>query len=66
MLKVLIIAIVLIGLAFAGFAIKMLVSKNGEFRKSCSSADPKTGERYGCSCGHGDGGASCENRQGAH
>ena len=64
LLKILIISIVLIGLAFAGFGIKMLLTKKGEFKKSCSSADPSTGERYGCSCGHGDGGESCDNQDG--
>jgi len=61
LLKILIISIVLIGIAFAGFAIKILLTKNGEFKKSCSSVDPTSGERYGCSCGSGDGGEACEN-----
>jgi hypothetical protein len=61
LLKVLIISIVFIGMAFAGFAIKILLTKNGEFKKSCSSVDPETGERYGCSCGSGNGGEECEN-----
>jgi len=61
LLKILLISILLIGLAFAGFAIKILLTKNGEFKKSCSSVDPKTGERYGCSCGNADGGEACEN-----
>jgi hypothetical protein len=61
LLKVLIISIVFVGLAFAGFAIKILLTKNGEFKKSCSSVDPTTGERYGCSCGIGDGGEACDN-----
>ena len=35
--------------------------KDGEFKKSCSSVHPKTGERLGCVCGsQGDG--SCENK----
>ena len=62
-LKILLISIVLIGLAFAGFAIKILLSKNGEFKKSCSSVDPATGKRYGCSCWDEGGGEACENRQ---
>jgi hypothetical protein len=61
-LNLLIVSIVLVGLAFAGFAIKILLTKNGEFKKSCSSIDPKTGERYGCTCGQGDGGESCVNK----
>ena len=63
LLKILIISIILVGLAFAGFAIKILLTKNGEFKKSCSSLDPTTGERYGCSCGDGGGGEACENSQ---
>lgn len=62
LLQVLLISIVLIGLAFAGFAIKILFKKNGEFKKSCASMDPVTGERYGCSCGSADGGEECRNK----
>jgi hypothetical protein len=61
-LQVLIISIVLIGLAFAGIAIKILLKKNGEFKKSCSSIDPETGQVYGCSCGKAEGGLECENK----
>jgi hypothetical protein len=63
LLKVLIISIILLGLAFAGFAIKILLTKNGEFKKSCSSIDPVSGERYGCSCGSASGGENCENKK---
>ncbi|MBP6870785.1 MAG: hypothetical protein KBC43_02145 [Bacteroidales bacterium] len=65
MLNVILITILFVGLAFAGFAIKILLTKKGEFKKSCSSVDPVTGERYGCSCGSGDGGETCSNRQGS-
>jgi hypothetical protein len=61
LLPVLLVSIVLIGLAFAGFAIKMFFSKTAEFKKSCASIDPVTGKPYGCSCGSADGGESCEN-----
>jgi hypothetical protein len=63
LLNVLIISIVLIGLAFAGIAVKIIFKKNGEFKKSCSSIDPVTGQPYGCSCGNEDGGEACENSQ---
>jgi hypothetical protein len=62
LLNVFIIAIIFIGIAFAGFAIKILLQKNGEFKKSCASIDPVTGERYGCSCGNADGGETCSNK----
>lgn len=62
LLKILLIAIILVGLAFAGFAIKMFFVKGGEFKKQCSSVDPLTGQRMGCSCGNADGGENCENR----
>jgi len=60
-LKILIISVVLIGLAIAGIAIKMFLKKGGEFKKQCSSVDPETGERFGCTCGKADGGEACEN-----
>jgi hypothetical protein len=63
LLNVLIISIVLIGLAFAGFAVKILFQKNGEFKKSCSSIDPETGQAYGCSCGSAVEGEGCENKK---
>jgi hypothetical protein len=63
MLQVLLISIVLLSIAIAGFAIKMFFFRDAEFKKSCSSVDPTTGERYGCSCGSGDGGEACENKQ---
>jgi hypothetical protein len=50
---VIIIAIVFLGLAFAGIAIKILLKKNGEFSGTCASQNPhlnKEGEN--CSfCG---------------
>lgn len=61
MLKGILFAVLLIGLAIAGIAVKMFVKKDGEFRKSCSSVDPKTGERYGCTCGKSEG-LSCDNK----
>jgi hypothetical protein len=60
-LKILIISVVLIGLAIAGIAIKMFLKKGGEFKKQCSSVDPDTGERFGCTCGKAEGGEACEN-----
>ncbi len=50
-LKVVLLAVIIVGLSIAGIAIKMFVHKGGEFKKSCSSTDPHTGQRIGCSCG---------------
>jgi hypothetical protein len=50
MLKLLIPAIILIGLAFLGIAIKMFFIKGAEFKKSCSSVDVGNGQKIGCSC----------------
>jgi hypothetical protein len=61
MLKLLIITIILVGLAIAAIAIKMFVKKDGEFKKSCSSVDPDTGQRIGCSCGKSSD-ETCENK----
>lgn len=60
-LKILLITIVLLALAISGIAIKMFLKKGGEFKKQCSSVDPDTGERFGCTCGKEKGGEPCEN-----
>ena len=60
-LKILILSVILVGLAIAGIAIKMFLKKGGEFKKQCSSFDPETGERYGCTCGKADSGEACDN-----
>jgi len=60
-IKILIITIILLALAISGIAIKMFLKKGGEFKKQCSSVDPETGERFGCTCGKAEGGESCEN-----
>lgn len=62
MWKLLLLSIILIGIAVAAIAIKMFVKKEGEFKKACSSVDPKTGKPIGCTCGNADGGESCDNR----
>ncbi|MBU3927832.1 MAG: hypothetical protein KKB74_08510 [Bacteroidetes bacterium] len=63
-LKVLLISVVFIGLAVAGFAIKMFFVKNGEFKKQCSSVDPHTGKALGCSCEGAPGDGSCRKEGG--
>jgi len=62
LLQVFLIAIALLGLAFAGFAIKMLFIKGAQFKKQCASVDPLTGDKMACGCGEGGGGESCENK----
>ncbi|MBU0488215.1 MAG: hypothetical protein KKD31_09740 [Bacteroidetes bacterium] len=52
-LKVIILTVVLVAVAFLAIGIKMFFQKGGEFKKSCNSVDPKTGEKYGCTCGEG-------------
>jgi hypothetical protein len=59
-IKILLITVVFLALAFAGFAVKMFFKKDGEFKKQCSTVDPKTGQPLGCSCG-GKGDGSCRN-----
>ncbi len=44
------IAITLLGLAFAGIAIKILVKKDGEFSGTCASKNPMLREE-GVACG---------------
>ncbi|MDY0101542.1 MAG: hypothetical protein RBS07_01300 [Lentimicrobium sp.] len=59
-LKVIILTVLIVGLSIAGIAVKMFFKKGGEFKKSCGSVDPHTGQRIGCSCGKAEG-ASCDN-----
>ena len=61
--KIMLITVVLIAIAFAAIGIKMFLKKDGKFEKQCSTVDPETGKRVGCSCGAGDGGSSCENKK---
>jgi hypothetical protein len=50
MFKLFLLALILVGIAVAGIAIKMFVVKNGQFKKQCSSLDPATGKAVGCTC----------------
>jgi len=43
-LKLLLLTIGLLAIAFAGFAVKMFFKKDGEFKKQCSTVDPHTGK----------------------
>ena len=59
--KILLITIVFLALAFAGFAIKMFVKKDGQFEKKCSSVDPNTGQKLSCVCDN-DMEGTCDNK----
>ncbi|MFH1120299.1 MAG: hypothetical protein V1775_10780 [Bacteroidota bacterium] len=64
-IKILLIATVLIGLSVAGIAVKMFFLKGSEFKKSCSSIDPSTGTKVGCSCSNnGEQAGNCQNNKG--
>jgi len=58
-LKLFLLTIGLLAIAFAGFAIKMFVKKDGEFKKQCSTVEPRTGKYLGCSCEGQPGDGSC-------
>ncbi len=51
MLQIMLITVALLALAFAGIGIKMFLKKDGKFTKQCSTIDPETGKRLGCTCG---------------
>lgn len=65
-LKLFLLTIGLLALAFAGFAIKMFVKKDGEFKKQCSTVDPQTGKNLGCSCEGQPGDGSCRKEDEDH
>lgn len=54
MIVVLIASAAVVILLMIGLGIKIILKKNGQFEKSCSSRDPKTGEKIGCGCGGGN------------
>ncbi len=60
-IKLFLLSLVVLGVAFAGFAIKMFFIKGGQFKKQCSSSitDPKTGKKLACAHDSGDSGDSC-------
>lgn len=62
MLKVILLSLLIVALAIGAIAIKMFVKKDGEFKKSCSSVDPATGKRLGCTCGNAEGDEACDNK----
>lgn len=62
MWNVFLLTLLILSVAIAAIAIRMFVKKDGAFRKSCSSVDPKTGQPFGCTCGQADGDDRCENR----
>lgn len=47
---VLLFAMAAVALCMAGLGIKIIVKKNGEFKRHCNAVDPKTGMRSGCVC----------------
>ena len=55
MFKLFLISAVLLGIGFAGIAIKIWAKKDGEFDGTCSSRNTSA---QGCACG---GGGVCEN-----
>jgi hypothetical protein len=50
MLQLILISTVLLALAFAGIAIKLLVKKDGQFAGTCASNNPLL-KQEGASCG---------------
>lgn len=64
-MKVFILAVIIIGLAIAGIAIKMFVKPGGVFTKTCAhSFDPYTGKNKECIC-RGKTEEGCDNRHSA-
>lgn len=59
-IKVILLAIILVGIAVAAIAIKMFFIKGGEFKKSCGSVDPETGKPMPCGC-KSEGEGICKN-----
>ena len=55
-MKLILISIILVGLAFAGIAIKIWAKKDGEFDGPCAGSNVKLKEQgIVCGCGNEDG-----------
>ena len=65
-IKLLLLTIIILAIAFAGFAIKMFIKKDGEFKKQCSTVDPHTGKNLGCTCSGAPSDGSCRNDDEVH
>lgn len=61
-IKIILLSIILLAIAIAAIAIKMFVKKDGEFKKQCSSVDPDTGKKLGCTCEGAPGDGSCKTK----
>ena len=55
-------AVGIVTLLMAGLGVKMIVKKNGEFKRHCSSMDPYTGQGAGCVCAKAAN-AKCKNAE---
>ncbi|MCK9162962.1 MAG: hypothetical protein WCR29_05510 [Bacteroidales bacterium] len=65
-ITVFIITFALLLISFAFIGIKMFVKKGGEFKKQCSTVDPLTGERHGCTCQSNVVNHECDNAKNLH
>ncbi len=65
-MKIFLLVLALMAIAFALIGIKMFLVKGGMFTKSCSSVDTGTGEHIGCTCGEKPPGERCENYEEHH
>lgn len=55
MLKLILLATILLAIAMIFIGIKMFLSKDGQFTKTCASVDMENGKRSDCVCsGNGD------------
>jgi hypothetical protein len=43
--------VIVLALCLGGLSIRILLKRNGEFKRQCASCDPYTRQRYGCVCG---------------
>jgi hypothetical protein len=56
----LVVAILIVGIAFAGLGIKMFFSKDGTLKKTCSNSNSQNGIKSECCC-NGTGTNECGN-----
>ncbi len=62
-LPILLLSLIIVLICFAGLGIKILLKRNGEFKRHCAGHDPYTGKSNGCVCASASK-SRCKTRQG--
>jgi len=65
-IKLLLLTIIILAIAFVRLRPLKCYKKDGEFKKQCSTVDPHTGKNLGCTCSGAPSDGSCRNDDEVH